>query len=70
MKMKPETIERRKRERLAELAHDRELFLRTYAEAQVRYGLPGIVAPEGFHFSDFLPDGRCIIISRDRLTVF
>jgi hypothetical protein len=69
IKMKPETIARRRAEALTEAARLRELFLKTYAGAQAELGLPPV--PEtGSRYSSFLPDGRCVIISADRLTVF
>lgn len=68
--MKPETIERRRLERLAQEAQDRELFLQTYTDAQSKYPLPAEIPATGSRYSDFLPDGRCVIISADRITVF
>ena len=67
--MRPETIERRRREREAEETRNRELFLATYTQARIDYPeLPDM--PAGSRYSDFLPDGRCVIISADRITVF
>lgn len=68
--LKPETIVRRRREREAELARQRGLFLATYEANQAKLGLPQLPPATGSRYSSFLPDGRGVIISADKVTVF